>query len=362
MLDTLTEIAEAARLNVPPEQRLPIAVVGAGVIVDVAHLPAYRTGGLDVRGIFDLDRSKADALAERHDIARTYATIDELMADDEVAIVDIAVVPNAQPAIVDAALDCGKHVLCQKPLALDPTTAASLVAHAQHVGRLVAVNQQLRFSESIAASKAMIDTGWIGEPISIRVDVDISTDWGAWPWLVSSDRLEVQYHSIHYLDAIRHLVGDPEAVFARGSRHPAQIPRAETRTTSILLYPGELQATVTVNHENLSNDPWATFRIDGSDGVIAGTLGLLYDYPRGRPDTLEVWSRSAPTDGWLPYPVTTRWLPDAFLGPMSSLLTAIHNGGQPLTSAHDNLWTVAMVDALYRSMATRTVQPVEPPR
>lgn len=49
----------------------------------------------------------------------------------------------------------------------------------------------------------------------------------------------------------------------------------------------------------------------------------LYDYPHGRPDTVELNSSVLPTDGWLPYPVTMRWIPDAFSGPMRALLADI---------------------------------------
>ena len=57
-------------------------------------------------------------------------------------------------------------------------------------------------------------------------------------------------------------------------------------------------------------------------------------------------------DGWLPYPVTTRWLPDAVAGPMGSLLAAVAEGGEPETSGADNLGTLALLHALYRSMET----------
>ncbi|MGD0809323.1 MAG: gfo/Idh/MocA family oxidoreductase, partial [Acidimicrobiales bacterium] len=77
-----------------------------------------------------------------------------------------------------------------------------------------------------------------------------------------------------------------------------------------------------------------------------------YDYPAGRPDTLEVVSDRVPTDGWVPYPVTTRWIPDAFLGPMASVLAAVSGGPPPLTSARDNIATLALIEAIYRSMST----------
>jgi predicted dehydrogenase len=94
---------------------------------------------------------------------------------------------------------------------------------------------------------------------------------------------------------------------------------------------------------------------------VRGTLGLLYDYPKGRPDTLEVNSAVMGTDGWIPYPVTTRWLPDAFLGPMASLLAAAAGGPAPHTSASDNVGTLAVVEAIYRSIATGKPQaPAQP--
>jgi predicted dehydrogenase len=127
------------------------------------------------------------------------------------------------------------------------------------------------------------------------------------------------------------------------------------------MYPGDLRAIIHSNHENVSADNRAEFQIDGTDGSIRGTLGLMYNYPTGRPDTLAVWSRTLPTDGWLSYPVTTRWLPDAFIGPIRSLLAAIADGGEPETSARDNLGTLAIVEALYRSGESGQSQALEPP-
>jgi predicted dehydrogenase len=94
----------------------------------------------------------------------------------------------------------------------------------------------------------------------------------------------------------------------------------------------------------------------GTEGEIRGTLGLLYDYPHGRPDTLEVNSSVLGTDGWLPYPVSRRWLPDAFVGPIASLLDHIAGGPVPVTAARDNVSTLALVDALYRSQSTGEAQ------
>lgn len=361
MIDVFAPIAAAADLAIPAEHRRPVAIVGAGAIVDVAHLPAYRQAGLEVTGLFDLDAGRAAEVAARHGVPRVYGTLEELLADERAEVVDIAVAPGAQPGIARQALAAGKHLLCQKPFAPDVATGQELVDLAAAAGRKIAVNQQLRFDEGIAAARAMVRQGWIGEPTAMTFTVNVFTDWSAWDWLVTTDRLEIVYHSIHYLDAIRSVLGDPELVFCTGSRTPGQVAKGETRTMSTLVYPGEVRALVHATHENRTGDGEAAFRVDGTEGAIRGTLGLLYDYPHGRPDTLEVSSRALPTDGWLPYPVTRRWLPDAVAGPMGSLLRAVAEGGEPETSGADNLGTLRLLDALYRSMDSgRSVRPGSP--
>ncbi len=361
MMDELHAVASAFDLRVPKEQRLPVAIVGAGTIVDVAHLPAYRKAGLDVTGLFDLNQARARDTAGRHAVGRVYRDLEELLADDAVQVVDIAVAPEAQPAIAVAALDAGKHVLAQKPLAPTLAAARELAAHAARAGRQLVVNQQMRYGEGMAVARAMAGEGWIGEVTAVDFHVNIGTDWTAWDWIVASPELDLRYHSIHYLDSIRALLGTPDAVFCAASRRPGQVAAGETRTMSTLVYDPGPRALLHVNHENMAGDYEARFRIDGSEGSIRGTIGLLYDYPHGRPDTLEVWSKVLPTDGWLPYPVTTRWIPDAFAGPMRALLGAVATGEQAPTSARDNLGTLALLEALYRSMHAGSVQHPEQP-
>ncbi|TQS40795.1 Gfo/Idh/MocA family protein [Cryptosporangium phraense] len=361
MLDEVTAIAAATDLRVAEEHKRPIAIVGAGAIVDVAHLPAYRRAGLDVAGIFDLDQDRAHEVAARHGIPAVYQSLDELLSSP-VDVVDIAVPARAQPAIVHRAVDAGKHLLCQKPFAEDLATARRMVAAAEQANRKIAVNQQMRFEEGIAAAIAMARAGWVGEVTAFEFNVTIVTDFSTWAWLAELENLEIWYHSIHYLDSVRALLGNPNRAYAIGSRTPGQKVVGETRTATTLSFPGGEHAILHVNHENRTGDARAEYRIDGSEGSIKGTIGLLYDYPHGRPDTLRVNSEKH-TDGWLDYPVTRRWIPDAFAGPMGSLLRAIATDTEPETSGRDNLGTLALVEALYRSMATGEAQtPEESPR
>ncbi len=349
MHDLFAPIRNAIEIRVLPEHKLPIAIIGAGEIVDLAHLPAYATHGLNVVGIMDLNPERAQEVAARHKIRKVYRTQEEVAADPEVAVVDIAVFPWVQYGIAAPLLDAGKHLLCQKPLSYDFDEAVRLVQHAEKSRRLMAVNQQLRFSESVAAAQAMVKAGWIGEPFEMSWDFHVYTPWEAWPWVAKQPRLDLNQFTLHMIDAVRFILGNPAWAYGTQAREPGQPEQGETRTISVLEYPGETRVFLRSFHKNRTGDPRAEFRIDGTQGSIRGTIGLMYDYPRGRADTLELNSRVLPTDGWLHYPVTTRWIPTAFIGPMASLLEAVSTGGVPLTNARDNLDTLRVVHALYRS-------------
>ena len=360
MLDAFEPIAAACRLDIADEAKLPIGIVGAGGIVTGAHLPAYAKAGLEVVAIADSDRARAQAAAAEHGIARAYGSADELIADERVAVVDIAVTPEAQVDIACAALRGGKHVLCQKPLSLTGEGARAIAAEAAARGLKAGVNQQLRFDEGLRALKTMSDAGWFGNPLAFTLTVNIATAWTTWPWMAASERLDLWYHSIHYHDYVRGLLGNPELVHCTGTTVPGQAERGETRTVSVLRFPSGAVAMIHVFHLNTTGDNHAEFRFEGDRGAARGTVGLLYDYPHGRVDTLEVNSAVVPTDGWLPYPVTQRWLPDAFVGPMASLLAAIRDGGEPEPSAADNVGTIDLVEALYRSMDSGDAQRLDP--
>jgi predicted dehydrogenase len=359
MNDPFAAVRKEITIKVADEHKLPIAIVGAGEIVDLAHLPAYEEHGLQIVGITDIDKDKAQDVASRHDIPKVYDSVDEVAADADVALVDIAVFPWAQYEVAVPLLDAGKHLLCQKPLSYDYDEAVRLVEHAEKCKLQLAVNQQLRFSESVAAARAMVVAGWIGEPFEMSWDFHVYTPWENWAWVAEQPRLDINQFTIHPLDSVRYVLGDPSYVYGTQAREPGQPEGGETRTISVLEFEGETRAFLRSFHKNRTGDPKAEFRIDGTKGSIRGTIGLMYDYPTGRADTLEVNSRVLPTDGWLPYPVTSRWIPTAFIGPMASLMEAIGTGGTALTNGRDNLGTLRIVHALYKSGEEHVVVPLK---
>ncbi|MFI2856480.1 Gfo/Idh/MocA family protein [Paenibacillus sp. JSM ZJ436] len=349
MLEKL-ELSYKPRL--PHNRSRGIGIIGAGEIVREAHLPAYRMAGFNVVGITNRNAARAEELASAFQIPKVYETVEELLSDPDIEIVDIALTAELQPEIVRQATLAGKHVLCQKPLGASYETAKSIVdmcAAAQVVG---AINQQMRWAPGIRASHDLITKGLLGELTQASIQVNIKTKFENWPFLQSIETLEIMYHSIHYMDSIRFLVGDPIAIYADGVKYPGQACTGETRTLIHMIFPGETRGLIHDNHNNwAAQDDWyATFRFEGTKGIIKGTNGALYNYPQGREDTLQFMSKDIVSDCWIAPKLEGKWFPHAFMGTMGELMCAIEEGREPENSVADNLKTLQMVFAAYRSM------------
>jgi predicted dehydrogenase len=347
------------RPKMPQRMAHEIGIVGAGGIVNYAHLPAYKKAGFKVVGITDRNREQAERTAKQHGIQRVYSTVGELLREPGIEVVDVAVYPAEQLAIVEQATAAGKHLLCQKPFADEYAKAIRTVELAKHAKVKIAVNQQMRWDAGIRCARLLIDDGWLGTATYATIQVHCKTDWSLWPWIYQGGRVEIMFHSIHYIDSLRYLLGEPASVFTSGSRAPGETTKAETKTLSIWEYDSGLQVLIDVCHTTWHDDQYAIFRLEGTDGVIKGTIGLMYNYPTGRPDTLEFMSKRNP-GYWFNARLDSMWIPDAFVGPMASLMCSIEDGSEPETSGADNLRTLQIVFAEYRSMAEkRAVRPAE---
>ena len=340
--------------DVSLEPRLPrnrargIGVVGAGSIVNKAHLPAYKRVGFRVNAIFDVRKEAARETAARFDIPSASDSIDELLARDDVEIVDIATTPEAQVEIATKAIVYGKHALCQKPFAETLADAKMLVVLAESAGVTLAVNQQMRWSPGIRFTRKLVERGHYGELTECLFDIDLLSDWG---WMGERPRVEYFYNSIHYIDAIRFLIGEPKRVIASSALYPGQRALAETRSFTILEYSETLRGVVISNHSNWSGSPRAIFRCHGVDGRSKTSLGMK-DYPLASPDTFSFTSRARPPLWTHKHEFRDRWLPDAFAMPMADLMCALEEGRSPEVSGRDNLGTLRIIEAAYRSIET----------
>ena len=328
-----------------PSAPRPIVIIGTGGIVSDAHLPAYRKAGFTVAGIHDLERDKAQELAAKWDIPQVFGTLEEAAAAD--AVFDVAAPPVAHQHILSA-LPEGAVVLTQKPLGLDLAEATAIRAVCRDRRLTAAVNFQLRFAPMMLAMRDALTRGMLGQPVEIEVHVNLVTPWHLFPHLKPNPRVEIVSHSIHYLDTIRALVGEPKAVFARSMGHPSS-DLAQTRTSAILDYGDTLRVTLSINHHHDFGRKFqdAGFRLEGTEGAAIAKLGVLLDYPDGEPD--ELWVARKGED-WRQVALGGTWFPDAFIGPMANLQRFAAGEDERLHTNVEDAWrTMALVEALYRA-------------
>lgn len=359
-MDSLPPILQSAlEPKLPPKTDYGIAFIGCGGIVNYGHIPAYKAHGFNMIGGYDINPEAAWKTVQEHGLQRVYETLDDVLNDPSIQIVDIATMAWDRHAIVAKASAAGKHMLCQKPLSDKYPEAVEMADVAQRAGLKIAVHQQFRWSSLIRSVRCLLSEGWVGKVLDVQVQVSIHTPWHMWPWIASQPRLEVLYHSIHYLDSLRFLFGEPAVVTSRHTRHPSQQAKGDTKTVTVWDYENGLQILVAICHFDWSPGLYSVFRVLGTDGLIEGTIGTNYDYPDGRSDTIKFTSRSNPERNFSVV-LPGKWIPDAFYGPMASLMEAIQTDGEPLTSARDNLGTLRVVEAAYRSMSERrSVSPLE---
>ena len=359
-MDSMPSIVQSAlEHKLPPKTDYGIAFVGCGGIVNYGHIPSYKANGFNMIGGYDINQEAAEKTVQTHGLKKLYTSLEEMLSDPLVEIVDIAAVAWEQKNIVAKAVPAGKHMLCQKPFSHHYAEAVEMTNLAEGASLKIAVHQQFRWSSIIRAVRALLGEGWVGQVLDVQVQVSIHTPWDMWPWIASQPRLEVLYHSIHYLDSLRYLFGDPALITSRHTKHPTQQAKGETKTITVWEYESGLQILIAICHFDWSPGLYSLFRVLGTDGLIEGTIGTNYDYPDGRNDTIKFTSREHPE---LDFSATLlgKWIPDAFYGPMASLMEAIQTNSEPITSARDNLGTLRVVEAAYRSMKeARSVSPSE---
>jgi predicted dehydrogenase len=140
-----------------------IAVVGAGVVISERHLPGLaKTGRGVARSIFDPDRERARALAAQFDIPRVADSLEDALAGDDIDAVLVASPNSFHREGAEAALAAGKHVLCEKPIALRLADAGALRDAARAADRVLQVGFHQRFSAEHAAVRLLLDAGVVG--------------------------------------------------------------------------------------------------------------------------------------------------------------------------------------------------------
>lgn len=337
-----------------PQNPPPIVSVGLGGIVHDAHYPAYKMAGFSVVSGFDLNPDRATMMKEKFDIPLIHDSLGAMIqVAPKNAIYDVAVPGNA---IIDILLElpAGSAVLIQKPMGEDFAQAQQILEICRARQLTAAINFQLRFAPFIIAARDMIDRGLIGEVYDMEARMQVNTPWHLWQFLFPLPRVEILYHSIHYIDLARSFFGTPKSVYAKTMSHPtAPDLKGGTRSMIIMDYGDNPRVNIMTNHNHAygSEKQQSYFKFEGSKGAIHMRAGLNMNYPHGVPDQFEyVLLESDQTPTWKNMDINGSWFPEAFIGTMASLMRKVTGETEELpTSVEDVIETMAVVEAAYDS-------------
>ncbi len=349
-------------LNLEPMPPVPprtyrIGCIGAGFIMRDVHLVAYAKAGYPVEALTARTPETAREVAAARGIPKVYGSIPEMLADPSIEVLDVAVPPEVQPAVIGEILAHASHIkgiLAQKPLAPDYARALQIVRAVEDAGIVLAVNQNMRYDQSIRALKTALNRGYLGEPVLGTIEMRAIPHWK--PWAQDLGRLTLLIMSIHHLDAFRYLFGDPESVYVSARTDPrTRFPHTDGIPLYILEYANGMRAAAWDDvwsgpvREGAASDIYIKWRCEGTDGLAWGTIGWP-DYPDATPSTMHFSTRQQP-GVWFEPRWPEVWFPDAFQGTMGQLFHALASGAEPAVSGRDNLKTMALIDACYKSLA-----------
>jgi len=335
-----------------PQNPQPIIIIGAGGIVGDAHLPAYKKAGFKVIGITNRTKARAQKLADKWGIPNVYDSVADAVAQAPAGTVyDITIMPEKFVETLEQLPD-GSAVIIQKPMGDYFWQTLEILEVCRRKNLVAAINCQLRFAPYVSAARYMIEQGLIGELYDMEVRVTLETPWELFPHVMVHPRLEIQYHSIHYIDLMRSFLGDPRTVMAKTLKHPAK-QLSSSRSTILFDYGDTMHAVINTNHDHSfgPHNQESFIKWEGTKGAIKARMGLLMDYPHGVPDKFEyciLEEGKAPE--WQEIQLEGSWFPDAFIGTMSSLMRYKNGETDVLpTSVEDVIKTMAVVESAYQS-------------
>ena len=271
---------------------LKIAIVGAGFATHVVHLPGYSGVQQPVAAICDLDRERAQALADQYGIPNVYTEWRELLERERPDVVSVCLPNVLHRELTIAALESGAHVLCEKPLATSVAEAHEMFDAARKAGRLLMAAQHMRFEAPARAVKRVIDGGALGEIYHAEANAlrrfGIPT-WGLFHQRSASVGGPLFDIGVHMLDQTMWLIGNPRpvrvsAVTQRRFGHRPEIAAALRNTWDPEKFDVEDFAIAFVRFESgadlILRTSWAAHIEQNQFGaVILGTEGGVTTNP-----------------------------------------------------------------------------------
>ena len=293
-------------------------MIGAG-FVGRAHIEALRRLAIPIQGVLENSLARAQEACRSLGIARAYESMEELASDGSVDVVHVCTLNHLHFPEAESALQAGKHVMCEKPLAMNTQETAALVQLAQRQGRVGAVTYNLRYYPLCQEAHALVKEGAIGEPRiahgtylqdwlsypndwnwrldpelggTMRAVADIGTHWLDLICWITGQNLKELCADLATVIPVRQRPKGPVETFKQTDNIATEPVRMTTDDYgSILLhFEGGLRGVLTVSQVSAGRKNRMWFEIDGSEGSLA--------WDQEQPNVLWVGSRKE-ANRWL---------------------------------------------------------------
>ena len=288
------------------EKSISVGVIGAGFIGPV-HIEAIRRRGFKVLAIAEMSQADAERAAERLKIPKAYGDWRDLVADPEIDVVHVASPNYLHFEHAKGALQAGKHVICEKPLAMTTVESGELVRLAEEKNLVNAVNFNLRFYPLIQDAKARIGAGELGSKIYI-IQGSYLQDWllyeTDWNWRLEpelgGDLRAIADIGSHWMDLVTFITGKKiTSVFADFETF---LPVRKKPTMKLETFGSKMETDTFYEEKRISTEDYAAvlFRFEGGtrgvmtvSQVSSGRKNRLYFEINGSESSL-VWDSESP--------------------------------------------------------------------
>ena len=337
-----------------------IGVIGVGFGATV-HIPAFQSEGLEVVAVCAQHQERAEEAARRFGIPHAYTDYSELIDQAGLDAVSVATMPGLHYEMALAALDAGKHVLCEKPFTVHAGQAEGLVAKAETSGLAAMMAHEFRFAPQRAYTKHLIDGGYIGEPRHLSATLFMSfpqRPGGPRPPSAGSSGMLGALGS-HYIDCMRDWFGDISSVAGRLFGAPPEgftLADANNGFHFDAEFANGAWGAMACSFASPMG-PGARWEIYGSEG----SLHLAQSGPNPAPDGIVLGGRMGESDRLEELPVPRefhefdddrddRMMPFRIL--VRRFVHAIETGESPAPNFYDGLQCQRAMDAIQESAIT----------
>ena len=264
---------------------MKIGIIGCGKIAQVRHIPEYAANPhAQLHGYFDFVRERAEEMVEKYG-GRAYGSVEELLADPEIDAVSVCVANHAHAEVSIAALRAGKHVLCEKPMAVTMEQCEQMVLEADRAGKKLMIGQNQRLAKAHAKAKELLDSGIIGKVITFKTCFghsgpdNWSVDSGTSNWFFDKKRSAFGAMAdlgVHKTDLIQYLLGSTvakvQAVVTTLDKRDGDGQLVDVDDNAICIYHMENGVIGTMTAS------WTYYGEEDNSTILYGTKGIMKLY------------------------------------------------------------------------------------